>query len=132
MSGKTFDEATAILAGIGIKINVEDALGEGGRERKKFFCEYGHLVGGESCEQVYGRGLEALKEIAGRHPGETVALVSHGYFNKILLCGLLGLPFAHESFAKVKQANACINKIVIGGGKITVETVNEITPARKK
>ena len=131
MSGKTFDEAVEILAGVGIKLNVADTLGKGNRKRKRFFCQYGGLVGGESCEQAYERGIEALREIAGRHPGETVALVSHGYFNKILLCGLLGLPFVHESFAKVKQANACINKIVIDGEKITVETMNE-APVHKK
>jgi probable phosphoglycerate mutase len=95
-------------------------------KENRFICFhlYAHRFRGESCERAYARGLSFLHEVGKNHPGETVAVVSHGGFNKILLCGLLGMPFSQESFQKIGQSNCAVNKIVISEGKITVESFN--------
>jgi broad specificity phosphatase PhoE len=47
--------------------------------------------GGESLADVRGRFLRLLDELAGSHPGETVAMVGHQMVNKVAVCALLGL-----------------------------------------
>jgi broad specificity phosphatase PhoE len=46
---------------------------------------------GESLAEVQIRLLALLKELAGRHPDQTIALTGHQIVNKVLVCTLLGL-----------------------------------------
>lgn len=48
--------------------------------------------GGESYELVRRRGLAAMHAIRRRHPGQTVALVSHGGLLRALLADCLAMP----------------------------------------
>jgi alpha-ribazole phosphatase len=48
--------------------------------------------GGESVSEVAGRVLAAADDIAHRHPGETVILVSHGLALAVLVCAGHGYP----------------------------------------
>lgn len=72
--------------------------------------KYPHRVmipGGENLDRIRERVIHGLEEILSRHPEETVAIVSHGAVNKVLLCAVLGLDNSH--FWKVKQDNGAIN-----------------------
>jgi broad specificity phosphatase PhoE len=47
---------------------------------------------GEEFHEAQGRMVEALDTIAARHPGQTVAVVSHGFVIKAFVCYCLDLP----------------------------------------
>jgi broad specificity phosphatase PhoE len=49
--------------------------------------------GGESRADMHRRSSRAIAAIAGRHPGEAVAVVSHGGVIGFFLRGVLGIPF---------------------------------------
>lgn len=50
--------------------------------------------GGESAAQVSARMCDTIREIARRHPGGTVAVVSHGFALRCYCCHALGMPLA--------------------------------------
>lgn len=58
-----------------------------GKNPKKWYVE-----GAERPEDVLERVLKVVTEIAAAHPGETVALFSHGYAIRLLLAHLQGIP----------------------------------------
>lgn len=124
LTGMSHDEALAELQKNGHASAKEIAatLKEHGR---MYFSGYAELYGGESPKQVYERGLAFLFEMAKKHAGQTIVAVAHGAFNKILLCGLAGMPFDQRSLQKLDQPNLCVNKISVSGDKITVETVGD-------
>lgn len=51
-----------------------------------------HLPGGESRGELLERGRTILAELAQRHAGATVVIVSHGGFITALLAHILGVP----------------------------------------
>jgi len=65
--------------------------------------------GGESLSVVRQRGTAVLREVADRHPGETVAMVAHTVVNQVLLCAVLDLELDH--FWIVKQDTCAVNLI---------------------
>jgi broad specificity phosphatase PhoE len=62
---------------------------------------------GDSFKVVRSRIESMLDELAGRHPGETVALFSHKVICGATLCVVLGLPA--DALWRIQQDNACIN-----------------------
>ena len=72
----------------------------------------------ETFDDVRIRLLTGLNEILRLHADGTVALVSHGLTNKVLICAVLGLGNSH--FWKVKQDNGAINlfKFTENGSKL--------------
>lgn len=50
------------------------------------------VPGAESFFELQTRALNAIADIAARHSGETIALVSHGALIKSVLCHLSGKP----------------------------------------
>lgn len=50
--------------------------------------------GGETADEVGERVLSAINEIARRHPGDTVIIVSHGFAIATVLAHVQGLPFS--------------------------------------
>ena len=50
------------------------------------------LPGGESFQECQARMVDALSAILGRHPGQTVAVVSHADPIKMVVAHFLGLP----------------------------------------
>ncbi len=50
---------------------------------------------GESCRQVYDRMVKSIQTIVKRHPGKTIACVSHGFAIQTFLCWAFKTPF-HE------------------------------------
>ena len=65
------------------------------------------IPGAETLQVVRGRLIRGLDATLGHNPDGTVALVSHGLTNKVLLCAVLGLDNSH--FWKIKQDVCAVN-----------------------
>lgn len=76
---------------------------------EKWIAAPGHVKfpKGDSFKVVRSRIEQMLEELAGRHAGETVALVSHKVICSATLCAVLGLPA--DALWRIQQDNACIN-----------------------
>ena len=87
------------------------------------------VPGGESLDDVKRRAVDAVNELALKHEGENVVLVSHRVVCKVLLCHLLGLDNSH--FWKIAQDSTAVNVFeifeMIGSGerRATVTLVND-------
>lgn len=57
----------------------------------------------ESCEEILERSLSALCQIAGKHAGEAVIVVSHGFVLSALISHFLSVSEEH-----VKVPNCCV------------------------
>jgi broad specificity phosphatase PhoE len=66
-----------------------------------------HFPGGESLDVVRSRITAALDALAARHPGQTVALVSHTVANRVLLCAVLG--WGNNRFWHMHQETCAVN-----------------------
>jgi len=84
--------------------------------------------GGESLPVVRARAAAAIEELAGRHVGETVTIVSHRVVTKVLLCHVLGLDDSH--FWRIRQDTACINRIERSAAGWVIVTMNDICHLR--
>ncbi len=90
--------------------------------------------GAESILDVRERAFEAILRLAGRHAGETIALVSHRVVNKMILAAVMGMDSSR--FWDIEQDTACINVIryVKGGGKsedrFIIAKVNDTSPIK--
>lgn len=124
---RTMDTAGALAAPHGVAITPNPALREidhgrwEGRTRREVAAEYGEEyeaweadpftfapVGGESGLAVMARALPAIREIVLRHPGDTVAVVSHKATIRLVLASLLGID-ARGYRDRLDQAPACLN-----------------------
>lgn len=81
------------------------------------------LPGGESLDEVRSRSVAALEEVIGRHPEETIILVSHRVVNKVLICAVLGLDNSH--FWQIGQDTTAINLIQYQKGRYVLSLLNE-------
>lgn len=85
---------------------------------------HGYL-GGENLADVRRRALPAVQQLIARHPGQTIAVVSHGVVNRVLLAGWLNLPLRY--CRQIPQDNAAFNLIEFNQGKARVRTVNAVS-----
>ncbi|MBR1779956.1 MAG: histidine phosphatase family protein [Oscillospiraceae bacterium] len=75
---------------------------------------------GESMAEVTDRMERAVREIAARHPGETVCVVSHGTALRLLLTRLTGSPaYLHEGF------NTAVSRVEAEGDDLRVSWYND-------
>jgi broad specificity phosphatase PhoE len=74
--------------------------------------------GGEAMPAVADRAETFASEIAARHEGKTVLLVSHADVIRALVCRVLGLPFAN--FWRFEIGPASVSRLLFGawGGKL--------------
>jgi alpha-ribazole phosphatase len=77
---------------------------------------------GESTIKVKDRAIKMFNEIIEKNSGQTVAIVSHGGINRILLCELLGMPL--ENIFRVEQDYACINIVEMWDNYPVVKLIN--------
>jgi broad specificity phosphatase PhoE len=86
------------------------------------------IPGAETLQDVRTRMVSGLHAVLSENADRTVALVSHGLTNKVMLCALLGLDNSH--FWKIKQDNGAINifKYTEEGTKLIL--MNETTHLR--
>ncbi|MDE3090696.1 MAG: histidine phosphatase family protein, partial [Chloroflexota bacterium] len=76
---------------------------------EKWITAPGHVKfpKGDSFRTLRTRIEQMLDELAAKHPGETVALVSHKIVCGAMLCVVLGLEA--DALWRIQQDNACIN-----------------------
>ena len=67
------------------------------------------IPGGESLQDVLARAVAALRDVIGRHPGETVVVVGHDSVNRIILLHALDLPLSR--YRRLGQDPCAINEI---------------------
>jgi broad specificity phosphatase PhoE len=80
------------------------------------------IPGGESLQDVLVRAVAALRDVIGRHPGETVVLVGHDSVNRVILLHALELPLSR--YRRLGQDPCAINEIDFSAGEATVRSVN--------
>jgi alpha-ribazole phosphatase/probable phosphoglycerate mutase len=78
--------------------------------------------GGESFPAMRQRVLQAAADLRTRHAGETIALVTHGGVNRIILAEALGIEPAN--IFRLAQRYAALNLIRYFGDVPIVELVN--------
>ena len=76
---------------------------------------------GESYGDVRRRGRAALLEIAARHPGQTVAVFSHGTIMRHVLAELQGIGLGAEAMARTKHSdNTAVTRLEVDGSAVRV------------
>lgn len=87
------------------------------------------LPGGESLEDVRGRVVATIDELAASHEDQTICVVSHRVVCKVLLCHLLGLDNSH--FWQIAQDATAINVFEVWQGRLVVRLVNDTCHLRQ-
>jgi probable phosphomutase (TIGR03848 family) len=67
------------------------------------------IPGGEAMVEVQGRMLRLIERLCATHPGETVALISHGDVIKATLAYYLGVPL--DLFQRIEISPASISVV---------------------
>jgi len=80
------------------------------------------MPGGENIEEVRDRAMEAFREYAAKHIGQTVLVVAHDAVNKAVICDMLDIELSH--FWQIKQDNTCINVFEYQDGKWRLVLMN--------
>jgi broad specificity phosphatase PhoE len=65
--------------------------------------------GGESTLEVRDRVSTAIDEVLSRHAGENISVIAHGGVNRVILCGIMGMPLEH--MFRIEQDCGCVNII---------------------
>jgi probable phosphoglycerate mutase len=84
--------------------------------------QWAAIPGGESLQDVLARTVAALRDVNGRHPGDTVVVVAHDSVNRIILLHALDLPLSR--YRRLGQDPGAINEIDFSEGEFTVRSVN--------
>lgn len=82
------------------------------------------LPGAESLRNLAERGQAVLQELAQKHPGERLVIVSHGAFLGALLRVFLGVPIGGKHGFRL--ANGSISEVVFENGDWRVTTLGEV------
>ena len=102
-----------------------------GKAKEKYPEEFGAWAGnplkfqpmeGESTIKVKDRAIKMFNEIIEKNSGQTVAIVSHGGINRILLCELLGIPL--ENIFRIEQDYGCLNVVELWDNYPVVQLIN--------
>ena len=84
---------------------------------------------GENLKDVRTRLMEALEKVIRKHPGKTLAIVSHRVLNKVLLCSILGLELSH--FWYIKQDTCAINRFEYKDERFYLTLINDTCHLKK-
>jgi alpha-ribazole phosphatase len=79
---------------------------------------------GESTMVMKERVIDAFEKIIGNHKGDSIAIVSHGGVNRIILCHTLGISL--ENIFRVEQDYAALNIIEFWDRYPVVKLMNGI------
>ena len=82
------------------------------------------IDGAETAYDVMNRAYLALLEIAERHDGQSIAVVSHGVTIRCLMTKILGLSFSPEEILPIFK-NTSVTKLVFENGSFSVEYMND-------
>lgn len=78
---------------------------------------------GESFDRVRQRVSGALQQCIGKHPNETIVIVSHGGTMRVILCAALKIDLDKIWF--IRQDSTAINIIEYLGKKVLVTLIND-------
>lgn len=81
------------------------------------------IPGGESLAGLRDRVMAAISEMARRHAGQTIALVSHTVVNRVILLAILGL--GNDRFWRLRQDNCAINVFEVEDGEYSLVSMND-------
>lgn len=88
------------------------------------------IPGGESLDQVRARGIRTVRDLAARHPGETIALVGHTVVNRAILLEVLGLH--SRRFWRLRQDTCALNVFEVEADDFTLVTMNDTCHLRAR
>lgn len=79
--------------------------------------------GGEGLAEVRDRASQAVHEVVGKHPRETVVMVSHKVVCQTLILSLLGLDNSH--FWQIGQDNCAVNVFEVRDSTPSALVIND-------
>jgi probable phosphoglycerate mutase len=79
---------------------------------------------GEDNQALHNRAVSAFDELAMRHSGQMVAIVSHGVFIKSTLLHVLGLPVGRYERLDLR-GNTSISIVEIRNGQSCLSRLND-------
>lgn len=82
------------------------------------------VPGAETFQETRRRMMDTVAGLAARHPGQTVACVSHGTAIRALVSGLLGVP-SREIYRVPHGDNTSVTLLRAENGGISVEYFND-------
>ena len=82
------------------------------------------VPGGEPIREVQKRMTRAIQDLAARHDGQAVAVVSHGMAIRAYLCTVLGIPNSEMSTLPYGD-NTSVSLLLVDGERTTVEYYND-------
>lgn len=81
------------------------------------------IPGGETLDDLRTRALAAVKDLATRHPDQTIVLVGHTVINRVILLAILGL--GNHRFWRLKQDTCAVNVFEADGPDFTLASLND-------
>ncbi len=82
------------------------------------------VEGGESIRDVQRRALRAVRRIVAEHAGQTVLVVAHGRWLRVLLASILDEEYGLERMHAIRHANTCVNLVVHRTGCFDAQRLN--------
>ena len=82
------------------------------------------VPGCEPIRDVQKRMKRAISDLAARHDGQTIALVSHGMAIRAYLCTVLGIPNSEMATLPYGD-NTSVSLLLVDGDNTTVEYYND-------
>lgn len=86
------------------------------------------IPGGESLDDVRRRSFVCMEDVAARHDGQTIVLVSHLVVCRLLILAALGLDNSH--FLHIQQETATMNVLEWQNGVYTIVSINDACHTR--
>ena len=81
------------------------------------------IPGGETLDALRTRAMLAVHDLAARHEGRTIVLVSHTVVNRIILLGVLTL--GNDRFWRLRQDTCAVNVFDMDSGEGTLVSMND-------
>ncbi len=81
------------------------------------------IPGGETLEELRARAMAAVRELAARHEGQAIVLVSHTVVNRVILLGAMGAGL--DCFWRLRQDNGAINVLEVEGERCALVAMND-------
>lgn len=81
------------------------------------------IPGGETLDELRERAMAAVRALAARHEGQTIALVAHTVVNRVILLAVLGLE--NDRFWRLRQDTCAVNVFEVEGDVFTLALLND-------